>query len=193
MTLLYLRHGQTDWNAQGRIQGRTDIPLNETGREQARAQALALVSHEPPVDVIYASPLLRARETAEIVQQSLEVPIYFDERLVERCFGSYEGTLRAELVGGSIASHGAALGEAELERQGVESLEILGKRVCGFLDEITAGHEAQTVLVVAHGGVGRMVHWHFHGQDESDKSKHGNAVLRIYDQKPAWERPLFTA
>jgi len=146
MTLLFLRHGQTDWNAQGLFQGRTDVPLNETGREQARAQALALVSHEPPVDVIYASPLLRARETAEIVQQALEVPIYFDERLVERCFGKLEGTL---IVRG--------LGEEGLARHGAESFSALHERIKGFLNDIAARHPGQCVLMAAHGNVGRMV------------------------------------
>ena len=152
MTLLFLRHGQTDWNAQGLFQGRTDIPLNETGREQARAQAEALVSHEPPVDVIYASPLLRASETAEIVQQALGVPIDFDERLVERCFGDLEGT---PIVRGQD--------EEGLARHGAESFSVLHERVKGFLDDIAVRRPGQCVLVVAHGNVGRMVQYCIHG------------------------------
>ncbi|MDR2686748.1 MAG: histidine phosphatase family protein [Oscillospiraceae bacterium] len=148
MTLLFLRHGQTDWNAQGLFQGRTDIPLNEAGRAQARAQAAALLAHDPPVDVIYASPLLRARETAEIVQGALGAPIYFDGRLTERCFGSLEGT---PIVRG--------LGEEGLAQHGAESFAELHERVFEFLEEIKAKHPGQCVLVAAHGNVGRMVQY----------------------------------
>ena len=180
MTLLYLRHGQTDWNVQGRIQGRTDVPLNETGREQARMRAAELPEHQPPVEIIYASPMLRARETAEIIQSALGVPLRFDDRLVELCCGSLEGIERTKLIGGGIVSHFKAIGEAEVLRLGAEPFSALYRRVGGFLDEISAAHEGQCVLVVAHGGVGRMVQLYFHGQDESDPAKHGNAVLRRY-------------
>jgi len=192
MTLLYLRHGQTDWNARNLVQGRTDIPLNETGREQARERAAELVSHQPPVEIIYASPMKRARETAEIVQEALGVPLRFDDRLIEMCFGKLEGVDRSPLIGGSVITHLAALGEAEFLRQGAETFSTLYERVGGFLDELAASHAGQCVLIVAHGGVGRMVHWYFHGQDESDVRKHGNAVLRRYDKKMAGERPTFT-
>ena len=191
MILLFLRHGQTDWNARNLVQGRTDIPLNEIGRGQARAQAEALASHEPPVDIIYASPLLRAKETAEIIQSPLGVPLRFDGRLVELCFGKLEGVHRTQLQSGSAIGHLAARGEAECLRQGAETFSSLYERVGGFLDELTALHAGQCVLVVAHGGVGRMVHWCFHGQDEEDVSKHGNAVLRRYEGKLAGERPVF--
>ena len=167
MTLLYLRHGQTDWNAQRLFQGRTDIPLNETGREQARAQAIALAGHNPPVDVIYASPLLRAKETAEIIQSALGVPIYFDDRLTERCYGSLEAT---PIVRG--------LGEEGLAQHGAEPFAALHERVKGFLDDIAARHQGQCVLVAAHGGVGRMVQ-HCHG-DEAARIENG-ALMR-YDR-----------
>jgi len=191
MILLYLRHGQTDWNAQNRVQGRTDIPLNETGRAQARERAAELLSHRPPVEIIYASPLLRAKETAEIIRGALGVPLRFDDRLMEQCFGKLEGVHRTQLIGGCIAGHHAALGEAEFLRQGAESLHALYKRVGDCLDELGEKYVGQTVLVVAHGGVGRMVHWYFHGHDETDTALHGNAVLRRYDEKLAGERPVF--
>jgi len=181
MTLLFLRHGQTDWNAQNRVQGRTDIPLNERGREQARERAAELLEHQPPVEIICASPMKRARETAEIIQRALGVPLRFDGRLVEQGFGKLEGIHRTQLIGGSIAGHWDALGEAEFLRLGAEPFSALHERVGAFLDELAAAHAGQCVLVVAHGGVGRTVHRHFHGQDEKDPSKHGNAVLRTYN------------
>jgi len=191
MTLLFLRHGQTDWNAQNRVQGRTDVPLNETGREQARERAAELLAHQPTVEVIYASPMKRARETAEIIQKALGVPLRFDDRLVEMRFGKLEGIDRAQLPEGSAIGHFAALGEAACLQLGAETFSALYERVGGFLDELFAKHAGQCVLVVAHGGVGRMTHWYFHGQDEKDTAKHGNAVLRRYDERLAGERPVF--
>ena len=178
MNLLYLRHGQTDWNAQRLIQGRTDIPLNETGRAQAREQAAALGNHKPPVEIVYASPLKRARETAEIIQQALGVPLWFDDRLMEQCFGSLEGTQLTRWFE-----------EAEFLQHGAEPSAALYERVCDFLDDIGEAHEGQTVLVVAHGRVGHAVHWYYHGHDETDTSLHQNAVLRHYPKKCAGHRP----
>jgi len=84
-----LRHGQTDWNAQLRLQGSTDIPLNETGRTQARA-ASHFLSHQGITRII-ASPLSRAYETATIVAEALGLPVDVDPRLIERNFGLFEG------------------------------------------------------------------------------------------------------
>ena len=91
MEIWYVRHGQTDWNVEGRIQGSTDIPLNQTGIEQAY-QVKQLLDQES-FDLVLASPLLRAYETAKIICLDKAVEIEGDERLKERNFGSYEGTL----------------------------------------------------------------------------------------------------
>ena len=87
--LYIMRHGKTDWNALHKLQGRTDIPLNEEGR------LMALKAHEEykswNIDVCYCSPLIRAVETAQIVLKNRGIPIITDERLVEMSFGDYEG------------------------------------------------------------------------------------------------------
>ena len=88
--MLYLmRHGQTDWNREYRLQGRTDIPLNDTGREMA-AKARERYP-DLSVDICYCSPLSRARETAEIFLAGRNVPIVPDGRIAEMSFGKYEG------------------------------------------------------------------------------------------------------
>ena len=87
--LYIMRHGKTDWNKRHKIQGRTDIPLNDEGRkmaEEAREEYKGI-----HFDVCYCSPMIRARETAEIFLKGRDIPIIFDERLVEMGFGIYEG------------------------------------------------------------------------------------------------------
>ena len=87
--LYIMRHGKTEWNVRHKLQGRTDIPLNEEGRKMAEK------AHEEykdiNIDICYCSPLVRARETAEIVLRGRNIPILTDDRLVEMSFGEYEG------------------------------------------------------------------------------------------------------
>ena len=89
MEILVIRHGQTDWNALGKLQGKTDIQLNDIGRQQAK-ETIKLIKDEN-IDVIITSPLKRAKETAEIINKNFEVTIIEDNRLIERGFGKNEG------------------------------------------------------------------------------------------------------
>jgi probable phosphoglycerate mutase len=91
----FLRHGQTDWNVEGRIQGHTDTPLNSTGLQQAYTAAQKLTGH--PITHIVSSPLIRALKTAAITAESVRLPVHVDSRLMERTFGSIEGKLRTEV------------------------------------------------------------------------------------------------
>ena len=95
-TLLLVRHGETDWNRDGRWQGQSDTPLNELGRRQARELAEQLDG----VDVVYSSDLARARETAEILAERAGVEVRLDPRLRERGFGAWEGLTLAEIESG---------------------------------------------------------------------------------------------
>ena len=83
-----LRHGKTDWNVLRKLQGRTDIPLNETGRAMAAEAAERYAGVH--FDVCYSSPLVRAKETAQIILKDRDVPIYIDDRLMEMFFVIYE-------------------------------------------------------------------------------------------------------
>jgi 2,3-bisphosphoglycerate-dependent phosphoglycerate mutase len=91
----FLRHGQTDWNAQGRIQGHTDVPLNATGVAQAQAAAGRLAGRG--IDWIVSSPLARARATADFVAARLGLPVHLDDDLKERRFGAFEGMIADEV------------------------------------------------------------------------------------------------
>lgn len=91
----FLRHGQTDWNLQGRLQGHTDVPLNATGLDQAHAAADMFA--DKSIDIIVSSPLIRALKTAAIVSERIDRPIYIESQLKERSFGNFEGQIMAEL------------------------------------------------------------------------------------------------
>ena len=151
--LYLLRHGQTDWNINHRLQGRTDIPLNENGREmavRAREKYKGI-----PVDLCFSSPLLRAKETAEIFLEGRGVPVITDERLKEMSFGEYEGLEWAlESPGNSVYKLFHEPKEY-IASGGAESLEHLFERTGSFLSEVVKPEleKGKQVLIVGHGAM----------------------------------------
>jgi broad specificity phosphatase PhoE len=145
-TVFFVRHGQTDWNVIGRLQGQSDIPLNEKGRTQAAqlAEKLSSISF----DACYASDLQRAAETAEILNRMRTIPIELDPRLRERNFGPWEGLPASEF-------------EAKVDRDQplptIEADDAILKRVLPLLGKIADKHPHSTILVVTHGGVMRSL------------------------------------
>ena len=89
MKIYVTRHGQTDWNVQGKTQGRADIELNEVGIKQAKQTKEELKNID--IDLIICSPLKRAKKTAEIINEGRNIPIIFDDQIIERNFGEFEG------------------------------------------------------------------------------------------------------
>lgn len=145
MRLYWIRHGETDWNRARRLQGRTDIPLNENGVAVARATAAGMARVGLRFDRVYASPLARARETAHLICPGQDV--WVDERLREMSFGALEGTCYRAVDQLPMPAPG-----------GGESSEAVQRRVVSFLDEVTAGRTGeQRVLVSAHGAVIRSL------------------------------------
>ena len=157
MKLYYTRHGQTEWNAQNRICSTTDLPLNETGLVQAHELAQK-VAELGDVDVIAASPMLRARKTAEIVAQTIEKPLFFDERLREWDFGRLDGAAGKVEVMRQFRRCEFAL---PLGETGETQLQ-LAHRVYAALEDIRKTYAKKNVLVIAHGGVCRMIATYFH-------------------------------
>lgn len=152
MELILIRHGETDWNVAGRIQGHLDLPLNATG--VAQAQALAERFRGEAFDVIYSSDLDRAYRTAEAVAGSHRAIIKRDTRLRERHLGVLQGLTRDE----ALVQHPAAWAlfksrtpDAELE--GGESLRVFCNRVSDLLRELCERHPGKRVALVTHGGV----------------------------------------
>lgn len=142
MTFALIRHGQTDWNLQGRMQGRTDIPLNATGRDQAMTAGRRIADSGDGWDLVVSSPLGRARETASIIAETLRVPLEGEyEDLVEQDFGEAEGSL----VTDALAQW------PDRFFPGMESDEAVGPRGVEALGRIQGDHGSARVLVVAHG------------------------------------------
>ncbi|WP_285463671.1 histidine phosphatase family protein [Agromyces sp. NBRC 114283] len=143
VTIALVRHGETDWNRERRIQGLTDIPLNDTGRQQAAATAEAL--RDESWDAIYASPLSRAAETASIMAAGLGLaePVHVPE-LVERRHGALEG----------LDPEGRAALEASAATiEGLEPRSAVIERSSAALLALAERHPGGRVLAVAHGGV----------------------------------------
>ncbi len=141
----YLRHGETDWNRQGLSQGNIDIPLNELGLAQAREAAERLRNRG--ITSIVASPLSRARVTAEIVGAALGVAVTIEPDLREVSWGVREGEPLADWFHGWIAGHTTP--------EGAESFDTLRRRSIAGLNR--AMGQPPAVLVVAHGGVFRAI------------------------------------
>lgn len=151
MRAAFLRHGPTEWNALGRIQGHTDIPLSAEGLEKMRGLMPPPPFHRARV---YASPLTRARQTAEAL--GLADPI-LDARLMEQNWGRWEGLRHAEILArdGDDAFARAGLAAAFQPPAG-ESTQMLHDRVLAFLRDIAPGR--QDAIVVAHLGVLRAAY-----------------------------------
>ena len=169
MRVYFMRHGATDWNERGRIQGQADVPLNGRGKAQARQAARFLASL--PLDEAYCSPLIRARETAQIVLQSRRCPVFADERLKEISYGAGEGT-SIPLIRSSPEMSLWAYFEAPeryLPCESAESLEELFVRCRSFLGELAAREGCcGNILVSGHGAWIRGAICTVQGFDKAD-------------------------
>ena len=145
-TILIARHGETEWNREGRWQGWADPPLNETGREQARVLAEQL--RETPFDAVYASDLKRAHETAVILAGPHGVPVVVDPELREIDIGSWSGLTRAEIEERF----------PDGERPDGETREHHSERVLAAVERIARENLGRRVLIVTHGGTLRALH-----------------------------------
>jgi broad specificity phosphatase PhoE len=147
-TLIFIRHGLTDWNAEGRWQGHEDIPLNETGVAQAQALARRLSSW--PIQNLYSSDLKRAAQTAKIVGQSLGLQPVYDPRWRERDVGMFQGLTWQEIqVHYPLAYEKMKSGLIDPPKG--ESNEALYDRAARAFDWLAARHEGEMIGVVSHG------------------------------------------
>ncbi|MFT4417014.1 histidine phosphatase family protein [Fredinandcohnia humi] len=179
MTVVCLvRHGETAWNAIERIQGRTDIPLNEVGIKQAEACREYFREHRD-WDVLFSSTLTRAKQTAEIINEGLNLPFYQMEDFVEISFGEAEGMTIEERR--STFPNGISPNE--------EPNDVLLGRVFKGLSNIQREYPKQRVILVAHGGVINAILEHLsNGELGYGKSKLDNASLsHIFFDEGSWK------
>jgi broad specificity phosphatase PhoE len=171
--LLIVRHGETDWNRDRRFQGHADPPLNDAGREQARALADELVGER--IDFVYTSDLVRAHETAEIVAARLGADVVARSELREIDVGDWEGLTWPEIEerhpegARSWHEHGHGWKSGETYDQ-------LGERIIAALRRIAADHPAQRVLVVGHGGTVRVTRAFIEGSSVADSRRRSPAI-----------------
>lgn len=151
--LYVIRHGKTDWNVRYKLQGNTDIPLNDEGRQQARDAAEEY--KDVRFDIAFCSPLCRAQETAQILLAGRDIEIVTDERLREISFGPYEGTERVFEHPKSPIFSFFKDPEHYVAPAGAESFEELLGRTASFLDERVYPllNKGASVLIVAHGAL----------------------------------------
>ncbi|KML12653.1 phosphatase [Bacillus safensis] len=138
-TICLVRHGETDWNAAKRIQGRTDIPLNDTGKWQAEQTGLYL--KDVHWDVVISSPLIRAKETAHLILNYVHAPLVIMDDFIERDYGDAEGMSfeeRQKLF-------------PDKQYPNMEPLETIQNRMLEGIEKVRAAYPDQHVLIVAHG------------------------------------------
>lgn len=155
--LYIMRHGKTDWNEIHKLQGRTDIPLNDEGRQMAKAAGIEC--RNVNFDICYCSPLVRAKETAEIVLQNRNIPILYDDRLMEMSFGIYEGIENSFQIPDCPINVFFQNPSQYVAVKGGESFEELFARTGSFLKElvIPALRENKDILIVGHGAMNSSI------------------------------------
>ena len=150
MEITLVRHGQTEYNYQNRLQGITNVMLNDTGRRQAHKLKEKIKNEK--YDICFSSPLIRALETAMMLVGD-RVEIIRDNRLIERNLGDYEGKDAKDYSSDNYWDYNLNCGD-----KGVEAVKDLLKRCQNFLDYIETYHKDKKILVVSHGAVIRGLH-----------------------------------
>ena len=160
--MIYIvRHGQTDYNLEGRYAGRIDVELNEKGIEQANIIKEELKNIH--FDIVFSSPLKRALTTASIITDN---EIIVDNRIIERSNGKLEGKLKTEI------NDDIDFNDPNLTKYNIENITDFRNRIYNFFDEITK-YKDKNILVVTHAGVGIYARCYFEGEpDNNDYSKY---------------------
>ena len=176
MNLYVVRHGETIWNVEKRVQGITDIPLTDKGRSEAK-ELQELIS-TLNIDVVISSPLDRARETAKILIDS-KLPINTDDRIKERDWGMNEGALID-----TVDRWDCWDVILNTKVQNIECIQDFMYRVSSFIEEIKIKHKYKNVLIVTHSAVSRVIHYLLETiPDDANLSRIDIPNLRIIEYK----------
>lgn len=183
MILYLLRHGQTDWNVKGRVQGWTDTIINDVGIEQARLAAQRLKRYD--IETIYSSDLKRAKKTADIVSGYLDLPVHYTKRLREINFGKAEGVKKTDLIAKFPHISPAFNDTNNPERYEVkypngESIGEVQQRFMKFVNKLYADGR-QNVLIVTHGMLVRI--FTEFCLKKTIKIENGSVLRIVFDEK----------
>lgn len=177
--LCLVRHGETLWNREARLQGSKDIPLSDIGIQQVKMAAERL--SKEAWDLIYSSDLSRAKNTAEHLNEQLKIPHYLEPGLRERNYGMLEGMTRDEIDARypGLLSH-----TSESTVEGLESYEALSQRVKETVEAIARSHHGKRILIVTHGGT---INAFLHAISGSRAERIGNtAITRVLYDNSNW-------
>ncbi|MGG2482737.1 histidine phosphatase family protein [Brevibacillus borstelensis] len=171
-TVIYLvRHGETDWNLARRIQGHSDIALNESGRSQA--QKVGVRFRGETIHAVYASDLARARETAQCIAENVGCTVSTLTTLRERCYGEWEGLTYEE-----IKVRFANMDETAC---GIETFEDMQQRAAAALTELADRHAGKAIVVVSHGGlINSFLHGVTGGQQGTGITRIDNTGISVF-------------
>ena len=176
--LYFTRHGQTIWNVEGKVCGATDIELTELGHEQAKELGEHIkADKDTKIDEIVASPLVRAKNTAEHISGITGIPMHTDMRVIEQNFGKYESTPR----------NGEEFKKAKQNFinhfEGGETMLHLCQRIYNLLDDIRKEADDKVYLLVAHNGISRVIQSYFYDMTNEEFAAFGikNCELRKYE------------
>ena len=193
MEIYLIRHGQTPWNSERRFQGRTDIELNEYGREVAGITGRALENVD--FDLIYSSPLMRAYETACLIRGHRNIRIIRDDRMREMSFGENEGRLEKDILEeeGNTFKYFFTHPELYVAGNGAESFEELIKRSGQFLDEVCKNAanlnlKHNRIMIVGHGAINKSIMCYIENRPvadfwKGDLQKNCCVTIIDYDEK----------
>jgi broad specificity phosphatase PhoE len=176
-TILLARHGETDWNREGRFQGHADPPLNRTGRDQAVELSVALMAED--LAAVYSSPLRRALETAEILAASRELEPVIVAALQEVDVGSWSGLTRTEVEQRFPEQYARWLDYGQGWEDG-ETYDEMGTRVVAALLELATAHDGERVLAVTHGGPIRAAFAFAAGTSHAEARRNGPQVGNVF-------------
>ena len=182
--LYIIRHGRTDWNDMHKLQGRTDTNLNVEGIKMA--EEASEESRDVHFDVCFCSPLNRAKQTAEILLKGRDVPVIYDDRLMEMCFGSSEGETNCfEHPESPVYTFFMDPANYDTPPEGAESMQELFDRTGAFLKEAVDPllAEGKDVLIVGHGAMNSSIICQVKGRGVADFWKDGIANCKLMKLK----------
>ena len=176
-TIIYLtRHGETEWNIEKRLQGRGDSPLTENGIQRAKELRDRIKNID--IDVIYSSPIKRALNTANILRGNKNIDIVTDDRLMEMCFGDYEGK-KIDIIQKENPNWDIKLimqGNVEICAPNGENLKEVRERISKLMNKIIAENIGKSILIVTHGITLKALMYYFKDEDVNSEVM-GQATL----------------